>query len=104
MLKKPMLGINKSGSLPGALRYITIEKCNEVLGFQIFCADSGGIFISYVSENSVASKVGLKVGDHLLEVCGINLRNANHLLATNVLQQCGNSVTLLVQYSPDSMT
>ncbi|PSN54915.1 hypothetical protein C0J52_01656 [Blattella germanica] len=43
----------------------------------------------------------LKVGDQLLEVCGINMRSATYQLAANVLRQCGNSITMLVQYSPD---
>nr|CAD7203394.1 unnamed protein product [Timema douglasi] len=41
------------------------------------------------------------VGDQLLEVCGINMRSATYQLAANVLRQCGNSITMLVQYSPD---
>lgn len=44
----------------------------------------------------------LQVGDQLLEVCGINMRSATYQLAANVLRQCGNSITMLVQYSPDS--
>lgn len=47
--------------------------------------------------------MGLQIGDQLLEVCGINMRNATYDLAANVLRQCGNSITMLVQYSPDSM-
>lgn len=44
----------------------------------------------------------IQVGDQLLEVCGINMRSATYQLAANVLRQCGNSITMLVQYSPDS--
>lgn len=44
----------------------------------------------------------IKVGDQLLEVCGINMRSATYQLAANVLRQCGNSITMLVQYSPES--
>ena len=39
----------------------------------------------------------------MLEVCGINMRSANKQLATTVLSQCGNAVTMLAQYNPDSM-
>lgn len=90
-LKKPLL------------RWISIEKSVEPLGIQISCVDSGGVFVSTVTEHSVASKVGLQVGDQLLEVCGINMRSATYKLAANVLRQCGNSITMLVQYNPDSM-
>ncbi|CAG9767331.1 unnamed protein product [Ceutorhynchus assimilis] len=84
---------------PGELRRVHIDKSNEPLGIQI--ADSGGIFVSTVTDGSLASRVGLRIGDQLLEVCGINMRNATYNLAASVLMQCGNSITLLVQYSPE---
>ncbi|XP_044760440.1 disks large homolog 5 isoform X2 [Coccinella septempunctata] len=87
--------------LPGELRRVHIEKSNEPLGIQINCLQGGGIFVSTVSDNSLASQVGLQIGDQLLEVCGINMRNATYNLAASVLRQCGNSITMLVQYSPD---
>lgn len=87
---------------PGELRRVHIDKSAEPLGIQISCPDSGGIFVSTVNEHSLASQVGLQIGDQLLEVCGINMRSATYQLAANVLRQCGNSITMLVQYSPDS--
>ena len=36
------------------------------------------------------------------QVCGINMRNATKDLAARVLQQCGGSINMLVQYNPDS--
>lgn len=87
--------------VPGELRRVHIDKSNEPLGIQINCPEAGGIFVSTVSENSLASRVGLQIGDQLLEVCGINMRNATYNLAANVLRQCGNSITMLVQYSPE---
>ncbi|GLV34490.1 Discs large 5 [Carabus blaptoides fortunei] len=86
---------------PGELRRVHIDKSAEPLGIQISCPDSGGIFVSTVNEHSLASQVGLQIGDQLLEVCGINMRSATYQLAANVLRQCGNSITMLVQYSPD---
>lgn len=87
--------------LPGELRRVHIDKSVEPLGIQISCLESGGVFVSTVSEHSLASQVGLQVGDQLLEVCGINMRSATYQLAANVLRQCGNSITMLVQYSPE---
>ncbi|CAB0004616.1 unnamed protein product [Nesidiocoris tenuis] len=86
---------------PGELRRVHIDKSAEPLGIQISCLDSGGVFVSTVSEDSLACRVGLRVGDQLLEVCGINMRSATYELAANVLRQCGNSITMLVQYSPE---
>jgi len=91
--------------LTGELRRISIEKSGETLGIKIFCVDSSGVFVSSVTnEHSVAYKVGIQVGDQLLEVCGINMRYATYQLAENILEQCGNSVTMLVQYSLDGMS
>ncbi len=112
----------------------------EPLGIKIETArgGGGGIFVSSVSEKSLAAQAGLEVGDQLLEVrgaprcfglfpspggcgcllmggcsddnrdsmsfqvCGINMRNANYEMAASVLRQCGNSISMLVQYNPDS--
>ncbi|XP_063244378.1 disks large homolog 5 isoform X2 [Bacillus rossius redtenbacheri] len=87
--------------LPGELRRVHIDKSVEPLGIRITCVKKGGVFVSTVADHSLASQVGLQVGDQLLEVCGINMRSATYQLAANVLRQCGNSITMLVQYSPD---
>ncbi|KAM3956975.1 LOW QUALITY PROTEIN: MAGUK family member discs large 5 [Aphomia sociella] len=94
-------GMNLEKTLPGELRRVHIDKSQQPLGIQIYCPSSGGVFVSTVDENSLASQVGLQVGDQLLEVCGINMRSATFSLAAQVLRQIGNSITMLVQYSPD---
>lgn len=94
------LGWNKP--LPGELRRVHIDKSQQPLGIQIYCPpSSGGVFVSTVYDNSLASQVGLQIGDQLLEVCGINMRSATYTLAASVLRQIGNSITMLVQYSPE---
>ncbi|XP_058794520.1 disks large homolog 5-like isoform X2 [Phymastichus coffea] len=86
----------------GQVRRIHIEKSQEPLGIQISCLESGGVFVSSVTEHSLASQIGLQIGDQLLDVCGINMRTcASYTMAANILRQCGNSFTMLVQYSPD---
>ncbi|KAK7500983.1 hypothetical protein BaRGS_00007863 [Batillaria attramentaria] len=82
-------------------RTITFEKSSEPVGFQIQPAGGGGIFVSAVNENSLASQAGLVIGDQLLEVCGINMRNASHEHAVTVLRQCGDNLTMKVQYNPE---
>ncbi|XP_065342347.1 disks large homolog 5 isoform X2 [Cloeon dipterum] len=88
---------------PGTVRKMCIDKPMEPLqlGIQICCPKSGGVFVSTVNDHSLASRVGLQVGDQLLEVCGINMRSAIYELAANVLRQCGTPLTILVQYSPE---
>ncbi|KAK8726700.1 hypothetical protein OTU49_010006, partial [Cherax quadricarinatus] len=86
---------------PGDIRTISIEKSSEPLGIQIRCLENGGVYVSSVTINSLASQAGLCVGDQLLEVCGINMRSANKQSASTVLSQCGTSVYMLVQYNPE---
>lgn len=42
---------------PGELRRVHIDKSVEPLGIQIQCLDSGGVFVSTVTERSLASQV-----------------------------------------------
>ncbi|ELT92713.1 hypothetical protein CAPTEDRAFT_171065, partial [Capitella teleta] len=85
----------------GETRNIKVEKSIEPLGIQIESGLRGGIFVSSVSEHSLASRNGISVGDQLLEVCGINIRNATRPQAASVLRQMGGSINMLVQYNPD---
>lgn len=88
---------------PGYLRRITIDnKSAGFLGITIHCNKGGGIFVKSVATNSIASRAGLRFGDQLLEVCGINMRDASYEIAAKILRQCGNTMTMLAQYCPDS--
>ncbi|XP_076455476.1 disks large homolog 5-like isoform X2 [Babylonia areolata] len=82
-------------------RTIIFEKSSEPVGFQIQRGPAGGIFVSVVNDNSLASEAGLEIGDQLLEVCGINMRNATHEHAVTVLRQCGENLSMKVQYNPE---
>jgi hypothetical protein len=46
---------------PGDIRQISIEKSSEQLGIKIEEGAKKGVFVSSVSENSLASQVGLQV-------------------------------------------
>ena len=53
----------------GETRNIRVEKCTEEpLGIQIESGSNCGIFVSSVSDNSLANKAGIQIGDQLLEV------------------------------------
>ncbi|KAK8727128.1 hypothetical protein OTU49_009709, partial [Cherax quadricarinatus] len=57
-----------------------------------------GIFIKNVLPESPAGKGGhLKTGDRILEVEGIDLREATHEKAVEVIKKTGNPVTFVVQ-------
>ena len=66
-------------------------------------ASSGGVFVAHVLVGSLAERAGLEAGDQLLEVCGINLRNAQLTVALQILRQCTETVELLVQYNPGKL-
>lgn len=50
------------------MRDIFIEKGSERLGIEIHSGQGGGIFVSSIDDNSLASRAGLFVGDQMLEV------------------------------------
>ncbi|XP_041362513.1 disks large homolog 5-like [Gigantopelta aegis] len=87
--------------LPGDTRTINIEKNAEPVGFKVENGPSGGIFVSSVNQNSLAAEAGLFPGDQLLEVCGINMRNATFDNALTVLRQCGDNLSMKVQFNPE---
>lgn len=85
------------------LRKVQIDKVEKMpLGFGIDSIEGGGIFVTSVHENSIASQVGLHVGDQLLEIYGINMRSATYAQAAQFLSPIRDSINMLVQYNPDS--
>lgn len=88
---------------PGDLRRISIKKPVEPLGITVLRNDRGALFVTGVKKHSAAYNVGLRIGDQLLEVNEVDLRNASHRTASDILKQCMNSITMLVQYNPDNM-
>ncbi|KAM7369744.1 hypothetical protein PAMP_011044 [Pampus punctatissimus] len=58
--------------------------------------DDEGIFISRVSEEGPAARAGVKVGDKLLEVNGVDLHQAEHHTAVEALRSSGATVSMTV--------
>ncbi|XP_057656983.1 uncharacterized protein LOC130894286 [Diorhabda carinulata] len=57
-----------------------------------------GIFVKSVVPNSPAGKTGMfKVGDRILEVSGIDLREATHEKAVQAIRNASNPVTFIIQ-------
>ncbi|KAL2079011.1 hypothetical protein ACEWY4_024755 [Coilia grayii] len=67
-----------------------------------------GIFIKHVLEDSPAGRNGtLKTGDRIVEVDGVDLRDASHEQAVEAIRKAGNPVLFLVQsivHRPRSLT
>ncbi|XP_026148285.1 protein scribble homolog isoform X19 [Mastacembelus armatus] len=58
--------------------------------------DDEGIFISRVSEEGPAARAGVKVGDKLLVVNGVDLHEAEHHTAVEALRSSGATVSMTV--------
>ncbi|XP_068566154.1 protein scribble homolog isoform X9 [Cebidichthys violaceus] len=83
---------------------LTIVRQTGGLGISIaggkgstpYKGDDEGIFISRVSEEGPAARAGVKVGDKLLEVNGVNLHEAEHHTAVEALRSSGATVSMSV--------
>ena len=83
---------------------IHIERTSAGLGLSIaggrgstpFKGDDEGIFISRVTEAGPADMAGLRVGDKVLKVNGVNVTDADHYDAVEVLKACGAVLILVV--------
>ncbi|XP_068615277.1 multiple PDZ domain protein-like [Brachionichthys hirsutus] len=57
-----------------------------------------GVFIKNISPGSPAARNGtLQTGDRILEVCGVDLRDASHEQAVDAIRNAGDAVIFLVQ-------
>ncbi|XP_073322064.1 multiple PDZ domain protein [Pagrus major] len=57
-----------------------------------------GVFIKHISPDSPAAHNGtLRTGDRILEVCGVDLRDASHEQAVEAIRRAGDCVDFLVQ-------
>ncbi|KAM9308911.1 protein scribble homolog [Gastrophryne carolinensis] len=83
---------------------LTIVRQTGGLGISIaggkgstpYKGDDEGIFISRVAEEGPAARAGVKVGDKLLEVNGVDLHNAEHHTAVEALRSSGSAVSMTV--------
>ncbi|XP_075936732.1 protein scribble homolog isoform X10 [Anarhichas minor] len=83
---------------------LTIVRQTGGLGISIaggkgstpYKGDDEGIFISRVSEEGPAARAGVKVGDKLLEVNGVDLHEAEHHTAVEALRSSGATVSMSV--------
>ncbi|VDK43237.1 unnamed protein product [Anisakis simplex] len=88
--------------IPLVPRQTNLNKGMQGLGFNIVGGEEGEpIYISYVLPGGVADLSGnVKKGDVLLQVNGVNLRNATHAEAARALKEATNPVNLILQYRP----
>ncbi|XP_055331845.1 protein lin-7 homolog C-like [Paramacrobiotus metropolitanus] len=84
-------------------RVVELPKTDEGLGFNIMGGkeQNSPIYISRIIPDGLADRHGgLKRGDQLLSVNGINVEGENHEKAVELLKSATGSVKLVVRYSP----
>ncbi|KAH9418026.1 Disks large 5 [Dermatophagoides pteronyssinus] len=64
------------------------KKLHEFHGIFFDTTIENGVIIRQVANNSEARKAGLRQGDRILELCGINMRMANYRLAEKIINEC----------------
>ncbi|CAL4213318.1 unnamed protein product, partial [Meganyctiphanes norvegica] len=85
------------------LRRVNIvrQKASDALGFNIrggkehFC----GIYLSKVMPNTKAERIGLREGDQIISVNGINFEHIEHARAVKILK-ANTDIDLQVRYFP----
>uniref|UniRef100_A0A8C2TV40 PDZ domain-containing protein n=1 Tax=Coturnix japonica TaxID=93934 RepID=A0A8C2TV40_COTJA len=87
--------VDQNGSGPKLLAFLRKKDKHTTLEFGEVMR---GIFIKHILEDSPAGKNGtLKTGDRIVEVDGIDLRDASHEQAVEAIQKAGNPAVFMVQ-------
>lgn len=82
-------------------RTVELPKTDEGLGFNVMSFDGSAVFISQITPGGVADKHGgLRRGDQLISINGMNVENADHIKAVELLKAAKGRVTLVLKYMP----
>lgn len=84
-------------------RIVELPKTEEGLGFNVMGGkeQSSPIYISRIISGGVADRNGgLKRGDQLISVNGVNVEGENHEKAVELLKAARDKVVLVVRYTP----
>ena len=84
-------------------RIVELPKTDEGLGFNVMGGreQNTPIYISRIIPDGVADRHGgLKRGDQLISVNGVNVEGENHEKAVELLKAAKDKVTLVVRYTP----
>ncbi|XP_051775116.1 protein scribble homolog isoform X1 [Erpetoichthys calabaricus] len=84
--------------------HIRVSTLNGSLGVSIaggkgsppYKENKEGVFISRISRRGAADVVGIKVGDRVLEVNGMNFEDVTHYEAVSALKNAGSSIKIVV--------
>lgn len=97
---------HKKNNLPSKRepRRVYLQKGPGGLGFNIVGGEGGeGIFVSFILTGGAADLSGeLKKGDQIISVNGIDLIQATHEQAAEILKNAGTQVAIITQYRPEA--
>lgn len=78
-------------------RLCRIFKEDQVFGFCVcYDEDNDGHYVEEVDPGGPAERAGLKVGDRVIQINGVNIEADDHLDVIDRLRDCESEVTLLV--------
>lgn len=85
-------------------RRVYLQRGSTGLGFNIVGGEGGeGIFISFILTGGAADLSGnLRKGDQIISVNNIDLTQATHEQAADILKNAGSQVAIVVQYRPEA--
>lgn len=82
-------------------RTVELPKTDEGLGFNVMSFDGSAVFISQITPGGVADKHGgLRRGDQLISIDGINVESADHIRAVELLKAAKGKVILVLKNMP----
>lgn len=82
-------------------RVVELPETDEGFGFNVMSLDNSAVFISRITPRGVADKHGgLRRGDQLISINGINVENEDHKRAVELLKAAKGRVSLVVKYMP----
>lgn len=82
-------------------RTVELPKTDSGLGFNVMSFDGSGVFVSRITSGGIADKHGgLRRGDQLISIDGVNVENEDHIRAVELLKAAKGQVSLVVKYMP----
>jgi hypothetical protein len=83
---------------------VFLQRGTAGLGFNIVGGEGGeGIFVSFILTGGPADLSGnLRKGDQIINVNSIDLMQATHEQAADILKNAGNQVNIVVQFRPEA--
>lgn len=82
-------------------RTVELPRTDEGFGFNVMSYDGSGVFISRITPGGLADRHGgLRRGDQLISINGVNVENEDHGRAVEILKASEDMVSLVVKYMP----